>query len=102
MKAFNIFKQTEKGNLAIEKYDLKDILFNGDRLCFDLVSEEIWTNNILTVKTFQNEIKIEIDLNIPYNLTLREYLLMLIKTSVYYWTTFTDENKNNKENRLNL
>ena len=38
LKAFKIFKQTDKGNLAIEKYDLKDI-----RVFSRLVHENRWT-----------------------------------------------------------
>jgi hypothetical protein len=98
LRAVNICKNCElRGYVEINNSNIREILQNGDKLYFDLNSEEIWTKNVLHIKSFQNEIKIGIDLNIYNTISLRDYLLMLVKTCLYYWETFISDSSLNND-----
>jgi len=97
LKATNIFKKTEKGNVSIPIEtggEVKDYLENGNVLYCDLKTDEYWIKTSLNMFSNQMKLSISLDIKKRLEMPMKKLKLLLIKTGLNFWIDFC-KNKNN-------
>ncbi len=88
LKATNIFKKTEKGNVSIPIEtggEVKDYLENGNVLYCDLKTDEYWIKTSLNMFSNQMKLSISLDIKKRLEMPMKKLKLLLIKTGLNFW-----------------
>ena len=91
LKAINIMKRTEKGNVNIPidtGGEVKDYLENGNVIYCDLKTDEYWINTSLNMFSNQKKLSISLDIKNRLEMPMKKLKMLLIKTGLNFWIDF--------------
>jgi hypothetical protein len=86
LKACNLTKRTEKGNIKISNSEeIKDEINHDDTLYFDLMTEEYWINTTIKMHSSNCMLTIALDIKFRTETFFTNLKFLLIKFGIMFW-----------------
>ena len=95
LKAINLSKKVDKNNTILipARGEIKDYIFDGDVIFFDLFSKEFWIHTKIIMKSSLSNLSVNLDIKFKDDTIIKKFKLILIKLGLNFWIDFTSNSK---------